>query len=66
VKILASFQGSYEVAFNRKLNVDRLRMQNELMRRDLSALDMPTTPAIEGDSPDPPDDKPKAASRKPR
>lgn len=66
VKILASFQGSYEVAFNRKLNVERLRMQNELMRRDLSALDMPTTPAIEGDSPDPPDDKPKAASRKPR
>ena len=66
VKILASFQGSYEVAFNRKLNVERLRMQNELMRRDLSALDMPTTPAIEGDSPDPPDDNPKAASRKPR
>jgi hypothetical protein len=38
-KILASFQGSYEVAFNRKLNVERLRLQNELMRRDLAALD---------------------------
>jgi hypothetical protein len=66
VKILASFQGSYEVAFNRKLNVERLRMQNELMRRDLSALDMPTNRAIEPDLPDAPDDKPKAASRKPR
>jgi hypothetical protein len=69
VKILASFQGSYEVAFNRKLNVERLRMQNELIRRDLSALDMPTSRAIERnlpDAPDAPDDKPKAARRKPR
>jgi hypothetical protein len=40
VKILASFQGSYEVAFNRKLNVERLRLQNELMRRDLAAVDV--------------------------
>ena len=39
VKILASFQGSYELAFNRKLNVERLMLQNALMRRDLGAID---------------------------
>ncbi len=39
VKILASVQGSYELAFNRKLNVERLMLQNALMRRDLAAID---------------------------
>ena len=39
VKILASFQGSYELAFNRKLNIERLILQNALMRRDLGAID---------------------------
>ena len=39
-KILTGFQGSYEVAFNRKLNVERLKLQNELMRRDLNAIDV--------------------------
>jgi hypothetical protein len=42
-KILAGFQGSYEVAFNRKLNVERLKLQNELMRRDLAAIDVVST-----------------------
>ena len=39
-KILTGFQGSYEVAFNRKLNIERLQLQNELMRRDLNAIDV--------------------------
>jgi hypothetical protein len=42
-KILAGFQGSYEVAFNRKLNVERLKLQNEMMRRDLAAIDVVST-----------------------
>ena len=68
VKILASFQASYEVAFNRKLNVERLRLQNELMRRDLAAVDEKVISArvtqIEREDPD--DDEPKKAPRKPR
>ena len=39
VKVLVSFQGSYELAFNRKLNIERLMLQNALMRRDLGAID---------------------------
>ena len=38
-KILAGFQASYEVAFNRKFNTERLRLQNEMMTRDLLAID---------------------------
>ena len=68
VKILASFQASYEVAFNRKLNVERLRLQNELMRRDLAAVDEKVTSAqikrVERE--DVQVDKPKAARRKSR
>ena len=36
-KMLAGFQASYEVAFNRKRNVERLDLQNALLRRDLQA-----------------------------
>jgi hypothetical protein len=68
VKILASFQASYEVAFNRKLNVERLRLQNALMRRDLAAVDEKVTPAQINhvDREDSQDDKPKTARSKPR
>ena len=72
VKILASFQASYEVAFNRKLNVERLRMQNELMRRDLTAIDTNTmtaqitAPNSEVQDAAPRDDKPKTVRRKSR
>lgn len=38
-KMLAGFQASYEVAFNRKRNVERLDLQNALLRRDLEALE---------------------------
>lgn len=38
-KILAGFQASYEVAFNRKRNVERLDLQNEILRIDAGALE---------------------------
>ncbi len=38
-KVLAGFQASYEVAFNRKRNVERLDLQNALLRRDLGAIE---------------------------
>ena len=70
VKILASFQGSYELAFNRKLSVERLMLQNALMRRDLGAIDevideviddsLKETAALKGTT----GGKPKAARRK--
>ena len=52
-KVFAGFQASYEVAFNRKRYVERLDLQNALLRRDLAA--------IEGELVD---DKPKAKSCK--
>ncbi len=38
-KVLAGFQASYEVAFNRKRNVERLDLQNALLRRDLQSIE---------------------------
>lgn len=38
-RVLAGFQASYEVAFNRKRNVERLDLQNALLRRDLNAIE---------------------------
>ena len=38
-KILAGFQASYEVAANRKLNIERIKLQNEMLRRDVDAID---------------------------
>ena len=39
-KILAGFQASYEVAANRKLNIERMTLQNEILRRDVEAIDV--------------------------
>jgi hypothetical protein len=39
-KILAGFQASYEVAANRKLNSERMTLQNEMLRRDVEAIDV--------------------------
>ena len=39
-KILAGLQASYEVAFNRKSHAERLNLQNDLLRRDLQAIDV--------------------------
>lgn len=38
-KILAGFQASYEVASNRKLVAEKLTLQNQLLRKDLDAID---------------------------
>lgn len=37
-KILSGLQASFEVAFNRKLNAERLMLQNQLLRNDLAAI----------------------------
>ena len=39
-KILAALQASYEVAFNRKTNVERLQLQNALIRRNLHSIEV--------------------------
>lgn len=67
-KILAGFQASFELAFNRKLNTERLKLQNDLMRRDLAAVEAPKSVPnqdISGIS-TVDHDKPKAARRKPK
>ena len=39
-KILAGFQASFEVAASRKLNIERMTLQNEMLRRDVEAIDV--------------------------
>ncbi|MEI7825560.1 MAG: hypothetical protein WCI01_09675 [Chlorobiaceae bacterium] len=39
-KILAGLQSSYEVAFNRKTNVERLQLQTAMLRRDLEGIEV--------------------------
>ena len=39
-KILAGFQASYEVAASRKLNIERMTLQNEMLRCDVEAIDV--------------------------
>lgn len=41
VKTLAGLQASYEALANRRQHSERLRLQNELLRRDLQAIDVP-------------------------
>lgn len=38
-KTLAGFQASYEVVVSRKVNAERMRLQNALMQRDLGAIE---------------------------
>ena len=38
-KTMAGFQASYEVLVNRKVNAERMRLQNSLLQRDLGAID---------------------------
>jgi hypothetical protein len=67
-KILAGFQASFELAFNRKLNTERLKLQNDLMRRDLAAVEAPKSVPNQdvSDVRTVDHDKPKAARRKPK
>jgi hypothetical protein len=43
-KNLSGFQTSYEVLTNRKLHIERLRLQNDLLEKDLSAIEIKTLP----------------------
>ena len=43
-KTLAGFQASYEVLVNRKLNAERMQLSNDLLRRDLGAIDLEALP----------------------
>ena len=43
-KILAGFQASYEVASNRKLVTEKLTLQNQLLVKDLGAIDREIEP----------------------
>jgi len=43
-KTFAGFQASYEVLVNRKFHIERLRLQNELLVKDLSAIEMEALP----------------------
>jgi hypothetical protein len=65
-KILAGFQASFELAFNRTLNTERLKLQNDLMRRDLAAVEAPKSVTNQdvSDISTVDHDKPKAARRK--
>ena len=45
-KTLAGFQASYEVLVNRKVNAERMRLQNALMTRDLGAIDMKSADVV--------------------
>jgi len=61
-KTLAGLQASYEVLANRRTNAERLRLQNELLRRDLGALEAPQP--LQAPQASPPNDiKPKKAPR---
>lgn len=46
-KTLSSLQGVYDTLVNRKVQAERLRLQNELLRRDLEAIDVPAL-TVEG------------------
>ncbi len=40
IKTLGGLQSSYETLVNRRIHIERLQLQNELLRRDLEAVDV--------------------------
>jgi len=40
IKTLNGLQTSYEVLVNRKIHIEKLQLQNELLQRDLDAVDV--------------------------
>ena len=46
IKNLTGFQASYEVLTNRKLHIERLQLQNKLLERDLSAIEIKALPDV--------------------
>jgi hypothetical protein len=59
LKMFAGFQASYEHLVTRKLYVQRLELQNQVLGRDLSAIDVQTVTAITSE----PQTKPSKAPR---
>ena len=59
VKTLMQLQQSYEALVNRSVLQERLKLQNDLLRRDLQAIDLPVV-----ESTSPADDKRQAKSLK--
>ena len=47
VKALAQLQQSYEALVNRSVMQERLKMQNELLKRDLQAIDVASVEQVE-------------------
>jgi hypothetical protein len=60
-KTLTSLQSSYEALVNRSILRERLRLQNELLKRDLTAIDVESVNV--GDGVGPESGKPKKARR---
>lgn len=50
LKMLTGFQASYEQLVTRKLHIQRLELQNQLLSRDLSAIDVPAIAAVPSES----------------
>lgn len=46
VKTLAQLQQSYEALVNRSIMRERLKLQNELLKRDLQAIDIPAVESL--------------------
>jgi hypothetical protein len=46
LKMYSGFQASYEHLVTRKLHIQRLELQNQVLSRDLSAIDVQATPAV--------------------
>ena len=59
IKSLTSLQQSYEALVNRSIVQERLKLQNDLLKRDLSAIDVATLSEVKAS-----DDKRKAKGRK--
>ena len=62
MKTLMQLQQSYEALVNRTIMQERLKLQNELLKRDLEAIDMQEIKHVESQISS--DDKPKAKSGK--
>jgi regulator of replication initiation timing len=59
-KTLMQLQQSYEALVNRSILQERLKLQNELIKRDLHAIDVTEVKKLEPSK----NDKPQAKSRK--
>lgn len=64
IKALRGLQNSYEALVNRKVMIERLHLQNALLKRDLSALDVLAIDRPDGMGDDPADESTKATRKR--